>query len=140
PIQAAKARFKLLKTDSGGMGAQEETGPDGQRPGFPFEGGEGAQTAATASSGSRERMRGLTQARFERVPAAAVGLERFGVSFRMGQDADSWSNPWFRYPLSVSPRGRCVKAPRQPHLSLPALFRTFQAAAGTYLRRPPAPP
>jgi hypothetical protein len=31
-------------------------------------------------------MRGLTQARFERVPAAAVGLEGFGVSFRMGQE------------------------------------------------------
>ncbi|HKI04875.1 MAG TPA: helix-turn-helix transcriptional regulator [Thermoanaerobaculia bacterium] len=37
---------------------QEEIGPEGQSPGFPLAGGEGAQTAATASRGSRERMRG----------------------------------------------------------------------------------
>jgi hypothetical protein len=36
----------------------EEIGPEGHRPGFDFAGGAGAHTAATASKGSRETMRG----------------------------------------------------------------------------------
>jgi hypothetical protein len=62
----------------------EEIGPEAQIPGFPLAGGEGAQTAATASSGSRERMRGRSQGRFGRRLAFPAGVWDFGGSLRMG--------------------------------------------------------
>ena len=40
------------------MTAQEEIGPEGQRPGVPLAGGEGVQTAAMLSSGPRNTIRG----------------------------------------------------------------------------------
>jgi hypothetical protein len=55
----------------------DEIGPDGQRPGLPLAGGEGAHTAATASSGSRERMRGRSQGRFPGASAARSGAWGF---------------------------------------------------------------
>lgn len=55
----ARPSDPLLKEEGrGGEGSYEEIGPEGQAPGFPLAGGVGAQTAATASRGSLERMRG----------------------------------------------------------------------------------
>jgi len=62
----------------------EEMGPEGQKPGFPLAGGEGAQTAATASSGSRERIRGRCQGRFGRARPFPAGVWELEVSLRMG--------------------------------------------------------
>jgi hypothetical protein len=42
-----------------GISPYDEIGPWGQKPGFPLAGGDGAQTAAIASSGSRYRMPGF---------------------------------------------------------------------------------
>jgi MoaA/NifB/PqqE/SkfB family radical SAM enzyme len=56
---AAQRRDLLLQAMEEEAGrAQEEIGPCGHSPGLLLAGGEGAQTAATASKGSRERMRG----------------------------------------------------------------------------------
>lgn len=47
-----------MRVPRGAIGIYEEMGPCGQSPGFDFAGGAGAHRAATASSGSRLRMRG----------------------------------------------------------------------------------
>ena len=74
----------LIPAPEDWKGSYEEIGPCGQKPGFPLAGGEGAQTAATASSGSRDRMRGRCQERFGRALAFPAGVWEFEVSLRMG--------------------------------------------------------
>jgi len=103
-------------------------------------GGEGAHTAATASSGSRERMRGRSQGRFTNAPAAPSGVwgceGRLGIPLLRRSVGLATCDSSFLRLRETKPARRMCQAGRRPGISqYLSLFRTFPDTARSNLHR-----